>query len=110
MFSVWATHRSAAPPRSRASQPGRVPRHTPPRALTQRGTKGTVGSTPRILGFPLLLRFELLAEDRGNLPLHERPRDGRISQRALLSARTVNLKTTTVLFHVLIHKEKERTF
>lgn len=68
-----------------------LPRHAP------RGTKGTVDSAPSALGLPLFLRLELFAEDRGDFSLHERPRDGRVGQRALLSARTVNLKTTSRL-------------
>lgn len=62
--------------------------------LTQRGTKRTDGSSPRVLGFSLLLRgLEVLAQDRSDLTLHERPRDGRVGQRALLATGTVNLKT-----------------
>lgn len=73
-------------------------RGTASRARAPRGTKGTVGSSPPTLGFTLLLRLKLFAEDCGDLPLHERPRNGRVGQRALLSARTVNLKTTTELY------------
>lgn len=44
-----------------------------------------------LLGLSLLLRLELLAEDRRYLTLHERPRHGRVGQRAFLSAWAIHL-------------------
>lgn len=96
---VWCGRRArvgATPPRSRA------PWRLRPRAAAlllpcdshREGQEKHSGRRDCALGLPLLLRLELLAQDRGDLTLHECPRHRRVRQRALLSARTVNLKIT----------------
>lgn len=66
-----------------------------PRSSQREGQEVESGRRRAALGLPLLLRLELLTEDCRDLALHESPRHCRVSQRALLSTRTVNLKDTT---------------
>lgn len=81
--------RGPGPPlRARLARAIRLPRSR------REGQEVQSGRSPAALGLALLLRLELLAEYRRDLTLHERPRDRRVRQRALLPARTVHLEPT----------------
>lgn len=60
-----------------------------------RTTLVTVAAAARAatLRFALLFHLQLLAQDGGDLALHERPRYRRVGQRALFAARAVHLGT-----------------
>lgn len=82
-----------ASPQSRAlSAFGLVPRLLLPMYSQREGQEELSRGRFVALSLALFLGLKLFAEDRGDLTLHESPRDGRIGQRTLFAARTVYLK------------------